>query len=103
MKEKEGIRRQARGQEPTASRPSRRKFTITSMKPEQTTSGGNLYLECETTVGTIAFWGDRTDQSNIRAIERHNPPLSVTADCIESNWDKHDFWVPQRETVIVHE
>ena len=81
----------------------RRDFTIIAKRTAKTTSKGNVYLECETTLGTVAFWASPGNRSNVHAIEQQPLPVSVTAQCIKSNWQKHDLWVPESAEVVVHE
>jgi hypothetical protein len=65
------------------------------------TSKGNCYLECTTTVGTVAFWGSAKNMSNINLIQRQSPPFAVQCGCIPSNWPRHKFWIPESSRVSV--
>ena len=79
-----------------------REFRITSKCNAQTNSQGNPYLECDTTVGIVAFWGRVDNLANIDAIKGQQLPVSVTAGCIDSNWEQHDLWAPEYAEVAVH-
>ena len=78
-----------------------RTFTIRRMGDERVTSKGNRFLECETDAGVTAFWiGDR-NEGRIRILRRSGLPLTVTCDCLPSNWPRHALWVPESARVTI--
>lgn len=77
-------------------------FTIESVGNTKTTFKGNSYLECRTNVGVVAFWGSRTNQSNIDAVKRLSLPFTVKVACIppsQSFASSHALWVPERSVL----
>lgn len=83
-----------------AKTPEQREFQVTFKKPVVTTQNGNSFLECNTSLGIVAFWGDDWSMANIRAIESKAVPFRVRCGCITSNSpfdQQHQLWVPQTE------
>jgi len=56
-------------------------------------SSGDIFLECRTSRGVLAFWGSPGNTKNIEVIESEQVPFVVRGSCIMSNWDRHDLWV----------
>ena len=63
-------------------------------KPRQTSPNGHHYLDCETDASIVVFWGSEHNLRNIQVIEKYTLPVTVTCDCIRSNWSRHNLWVP---------
>jgi hypothetical protein len=68
-------------------------FTVIARSEVWPTQKGNLYLECDTDHGTVAFWGKSTNTRNIDAVEAQTLPVLVDCETIGSNWPQHRFWV----------
>ena len=68
-------------------------FVVTSRSEIWATSHGNLYLECETDRGTVAFWGKTGNTRNIDSVESKVPPFSVSCEVIDGRWPQHRYWV----------
>ena len=68
-------------------------FVVTSRSEIWATSHGNLYLECETDRGTVAFWGKTENTRNIDSVESKVPPFSVSCEVIDGRWPQHRYWV----------
>lgn len=64
---------------------------------------GHPYVEADVDGGTIAFWGSATNMSNIQEVQRTPTPFRIICDCINSNWNQHDRWVPERGGIYVIE
>jgi hypothetical protein len=75
--------------------PVKKKFRIEHRGEVGSTRNDNLYLETDTDVGTVAFWGKR----NIDEVEAVPLPVAVECDVIDSNWPQHRFWVLERSEV----
>lgn len=69
----------------------------------KTTSKGNVYVECTTDLGLVAFWGDTNDMRNIRTLQDRHPPFKAICGCIPANWQQHALWVPQSASVCIME
>ena len=67
----------------------------------KTTSKGNVYVECTTDLGLVAFWGDTNDMRNLRAVQDGQRPFKAICGCIPANWEQHALWVPQSPSVTV--
>ena len=62
------------------------------------TPNNNLFLECNTTVGRVAFWGTDGDTRNIDQIRGRRFPFTVRCGCIEASlveFPGHGLWIPQ--------
>lgn len=68
-------------------------------REEKKTPNRNYFLECDTNVGKVAFWGDSEDKSNIEKIQKTTVPFKLTCECIPSNWEQHALWVPQTSKI----
>ena len=79
--------------------PIQRTFTISKIEPRQTSPNGHHHLDCETDAGIVAFWGSEHNLRNIQAIEKYTLPVTVTCDCIRSNWSRHNLWVHEDHTI----
>ena len=79
--------------------PTRRTLTISKIEPRQTSPNGHHHIDCETDAGIVAFWGSDHNLRNIQVIEKYPLPVTVTCDCIRSNWSRHDLWVPEDHTI----
>ena len=71
--------------------PERRTLAISKIKPRQISPNGNHHLDCETDAGIVAFWGSDHNLRNIQVIEKCPLPVTVTCDCIRSNWAEHNL------------
>ena len=78
---------------------------VREVRPIQETRNGNLFLECVTDIGVVAFWGTSQNRANIDRILSLQPPLEVTAGCIDSSlgWEQHSKWCPQTATIAFRE
>jgi hypothetical protein len=79
------------------------KLVVRSVGEVKITPKGNSFLECKTSVGTVAFWGDSRGMSNINKIGSRSTPFALVCGCIDSNWPEHAFWVPQSAQVVIDE
>jgi hypothetical protein len=77
------------------ARPTRTEMTITLVEDVQHTSNGNSFLECQTSSGTVAFWGSSQNMKNIREIQQAQTPFKIVCDSIRANWSNHDLWIPE--------
>ncbi|HKB11006.1 MAG TPA: hypothetical protein VKD69_10140 [Vicinamibacterales bacterium] len=62
----------------------------------QTGDDGSSYLECSTSLGVVAFWGDDDVMINIEKMQSRRPPFRVRARCVQPDppFDKrHSLWV----------
>lgn len=78
--------------EPTETR----EFDVRRVGRLAHTARGNPFIECETSIGTVAFWGGRS-MDNLRAIQGQTPPFRVRCDCRPptANFPSHALWVPE--------
>ena len=83
--------------------PVEKKFRIQLTGEVRITQNGNSFLECTTDQGTVAFWGKEGAMANINVIASTEAPFSVTCGCIDSNWEKHAYWVPQNAKIEILE
>ena len=71
-------------------------FQVTRVRPVQTTDDGRSFLECTTSVGVVAFWGDADSTLNIDGIEGKRVPFRLRASCVPPDppYDtRHSVWV----------
>jgi len=71
-------------------------FQVTRLRPVETTDDGRPFLECTTSVGLVAFWGDADSTLNIEGIEAKRVPFRVRASCVQPDrpYDqRHSLWV----------
>jgi len=72
-------------------------FRVTRIGPMQKAGDDRAFLECTTSVGTVAFWGDGDSMINIEGIEGRRVPFRVRAACLQPDppYDqRHSLWVP---------
>jgi hypothetical protein len=58
----------------------------------------NQFIECETSIGTVAFWSGAVSSANVRAIGGRTPPFRVRCGCRPPSArfaDQHTLWVPE--------
>ena len=83
--------------------PQEQVLTITYLTSSvQSTTNGNLFLECNSNVGRVAFWGTPADSENIDAVRRRTPPFRVRCGCIaptSATFPGHAVWVPQNQRI----
>lgn len=84
-------------------KPEPMEFEVTRTGTLGTTPNDSVYLECETELGTIAFWGDRRSMANIDTIRHQTPPFRVRCGCIPPGRSspQHKLWVPQSVRVEI--
>lgn len=76
--------------------PRQKTLTINAITPPKVSGRGDPFVECNTDLGVVAFWGPR----NISLLQSRRLPLTVTCRCIEPSegWlSAHALWVPQVE------
>lgn len=79
-----------------------RTFRVLRIGDEQTTKNGNLYLECVTDEGLVAFWGSANNRKNILSIKVETAPFTVRCDpWRESNFSQHGFWIPEHSRIDI--
>ena len=78
-------------------KPTVREFQVHRVGALMTGPNNSSFLECETSLGTIAFWGDSRSMVNIEAIRAASPPFRVRCGCItpRRTVSTHVLWVPQ--------
>src|SRR5262245_22637790 len=56
---------------------------------------GHTWIECVTDAGIVVFWGG-PDPTNLKALNRRNPPFKVRCGCRQPlpNYPTHAWWVP---------
>lgn len=77
-------------------------FRVLRVVRKQRTRKGNLFLECESDIGRVAFWGTSFNEKNISVVEGMTLPRQITAGCIqpsESHLSIHAWWVPEGSPV----
>jgi hypothetical protein len=57
-----------------------RDFDVLKVGPLQRTRKGNPFIECETSLGTVAFWGGRS-VDNLGAIQSQTLPFKIRCGC----------------------
>jgi hypothetical protein len=73
-------------------------FQVTRVRPVETADDGRAFLECTTSIGVVAFWGDDASMINIEGIEGKRVPFRVRARCVQPDpafAQRHSLWVPQ--------
>ena len=82
-------------------RPQQRDLTITQVGGISKTANENLFLECATNAGCVAFWGSQANTENITELQKRQPPLDIRCGCIapSSAFQHHDLWVPESEGI----
>jgi hypothetical protein len=78
--------------------PKSLEFQVTQIRPVDTAADGRSFLECKTSVGVVAFWGDPDSMLNIEQIEGRRVPFRMRTRCIQPDppFDRrHSLWVPQ--------
>jgi hypothetical protein len=57
---------------------------------------GHTWIECETDAGTVVFWGGTSTSTNLKQIQRRQPPFTVRCGCRQPlpNYPTHAWWVP---------
>ena len=81
--------------------PIERQIDVRKVDEIRKTSSGNSYLVCESDLGTVAFWGEEGAMANINVIASTTAPFRVLCGCIDSNWDRHAYWIPQNAKVEI--
>jgi len=79
--------------------PQSLEFKVTDIKPVETTDDGRTFLECRTSVGTVAFWGDDDSTENIEQVQARRVPFRVRTQCVHPDppFDRrHSLWVQRR-------
>ncbi len=67
--------------------------TVLAVGKRATNSSGDIFVECRTSRGVVAFWGSPGNTKNIGVVESERAPFVVRGSCIASKWDRHDLWV----------
>jgi hypothetical protein len=76
--------------------PQALEFKVTRVRPVETAGDGRSFLECTTSVGVVAFWGDDDSMINIEGIEGKRVPFRVRARCVQPDppfAQRHSLWV----------
>jgi hypothetical protein len=84
----------------TMARPTRTEMTITHVQDVQHTSNGHPFVECQTSSGTVAFWGSPQNMKNILAIQQAQTPFVIVCDSIKSSRPNHHLWVPESGVIF---
>jgi hypothetical protein len=82
--------------------PKALEFQVTRVRPVETLAGGTAFVECNTSVGVIAFWGEGDPMINIEQIQAKRVPFRVRARCVQPDppFDRrHSLWVPHHSPI----
>ena len=82
--------------------PQALEFQVTRVRPVQHADDGRSFLECTTSVGVVAFWGDDDSTINIEGIEGRRVPFRVRARCVPPDAafaQRHSLWVLQNTLI----
>jgi hypothetical protein len=84
-------------------KPTIREFEVRRVGALMPAPNNSSCLECETSLGMIAFWGDARSMVNIEAIRAASPPFRVRCGCItpRRTVSNHVLWVPQSVPVEI--
>lgn len=84
-------------------KPVQRTLTVTRILKEGASRRGDPYIEAQTDIGIVAFWGGARSTANIRAIRAATPPFQMTCGCIKPStaYATHAAWVPETPTIAV--
>ena len=77
-------------------------FKITCVGPTERTHRDNMFIECASDRGVVAFWGSLHSWENLVAIQARQTPFEVRCGCRApmDNFPRHQYWVP--ETASIH-
>ena len=84
--------------------PIERTFVLEAVLGEGKSRRGDSFVETQTSIGTVAFWGSGRNRMNLRTIQSTKPKFTVTCGCIQPSAGyakRHSFWVP--ETPLISE
>jgi len=73
-------------------------MTVRSVSRLQTTRNGNMFVECETTKGTVAVWGSPVNRSNLDTLLRATVPFKLSASGRPPSAafsQRHTWWIPE--------
>ena len=80
--------------------PQVREFVVSTLGEIGCTIKGNAYLECNTDLGVVAFWG-KGSMANITRLQQATTPVRVRCGVITSYWPQHRLWIPESSRVEV--
>ena len=77
-------------------------FSVSKVSGLQATINGNTFVECKTKSGkVIAVWGSEDNMTNIEVIQQQIGPFRMKCDCVKSQYEKQDWWVPESGKVSI--
>ena len=77
-------------------------FSVSKVSGLQATINGNTFVELKTKSGkVIAVWGREDNMTNIEVIQQQACPFRIKCDCVKSQYEKQDWWVPEKGKVTI--
>ncbi len=78
-------------------------FSVSKVSGLQATiKNNNTFVECKTKSGKIiAVWGSEDNMTNIEVIQQQASPFRMKCDCVKSQYEKQDWWVPESGKVSI--
>jgi hypothetical protein len=84
-------------------KPVQRTFTVTRILRTGSSQRGDPFVEADTNLGIVAFWGGALDQANLSSIQSTAVPFSVSCGCIQPSAAyaaRHSYWVPEKSRLL---
>ncbi|AZI43250.1 hypothetical protein EHF33_11270 [Deinococcus psychrotolerans] len=75
-------------------------LTVHAVGPIRAAEQGTEYLECETSLGTIAILGSERSRWNIGVVEAEELPFEAVMFCVPAQSGAHAYWVPEETTLF---
>ena len=70
-------------------------LTVLSVGDVHEAAQGSQYLECQTSLGTVAIWGSERSRWNIGLVQSEALPFEAVMFCAPGEEKGHTYWVPE--------